>query len=75
MSKQKYVGPWTRDQTYTCRHGVPIPYRWVGETEEDSEPEIGEFHCEKCEKGRRLAYEAWERGELDYEGDYGARVD
>jgi len=43
-----YIGPWFFDQR--CPHGRIVPYRWVGDTEDSSEPEYGRNGCKKCEQ-------------------------
>lgn len=65
MVKRRYVGKWQHDSL--CVHGVPIPYRWVGESEDSSEPEFGENKCPNCAKEyRKTVLSGYE-----YEGKYG----
>jgi hypothetical protein len=48
--KPQYVGAW-QFGTQRCPHGRAIPYRWVGDTQDDSEPEFGKNGCKKCDEG------------------------
>ena len=55
-----WVTEWTTEGS-TCMHGIPVPYRWVNEQDDeeaDSEPEYGGYYCKKCKVARDKARDA-----------------